>query len=93
MKVLTRTRDNGMVIEFSFRESNTLAHLIYAVEGKVLDEVYVSQRMGDDKFMADSYDLSNVFEVISAFYQNKFRLNELEQGLKILKNSLENPNA
>lgn len=92
MKVLTETK-TGVVLEFNEDEFRQLKLLVDSVEGKTLDDVYAGDYRWDRGSSINEYDLTSVFGAIQAFYTEKFRINEIRQGLEILENSLRGKNG
>lgn len=89
MKLLTRTQSAGVVIELNQSEFLELRMLIEAVEGKTLDEIYQVDYFHDGRsYTPNEVDLSSAFGAIKAFYSQKFRVNDIERGLSVLKDAL-----
>lgn len=88
MKVLTETKI-GVLVEFNESEFTQLKLLVNSVEGKTFGETYVGDFRFDNRAYANEFDLSSIFGAIQAFYTEKFRVNEIRQGLEILENSLQ----
>ena len=89
MKILTESR-HGIVIELNDSEFIEFRSLINAVEGKTFDSSWNIEYTRNPSFIPDKIDMTSVFSVIRAFYEQKFRLNEIEHGLQILRDALEN---
>lgn len=91
MKFLTKS-ETGIVVEINHDEMREFEKLIYAVEGKTVDdyhrEMHITDYHRDYKYIHETIDLTNVFGAIQAFYIAKFKTNEIEQGLQILKDAL-----
>ena len=92
MKILTKSQ-NGIVVEFSDMEYRELNKLIQSVEGKTFDDVYSSGFIREPYFTDKELDLSTIFGAIEAFYSSKFRINEIQKGLNILKSAVEKIDA
>lgn len=88
MKLLTETK-TGVVIELNEQEFVQLKLLVNSVEGKTFGETYSGDFRYDNRAYANEFDLSSIFGAIQAFYTEKFRVNEIRQGLEILENSLQ----
>lgn len=88
MKILTQSA-RGMVLELNETEFRELSRLILSVEGKTLNETYHNEFNRSPMTAYEEIDLTTVFGAIEAFYSQKFRLNEFERGMKILRASLE----
>jgi hypothetical protein len=83
MKILSITRDEGRVVELTREEFKQFAILAKALEG--LDENRTHwgfEAHGGVMFsIEEDIDFSGVFGAIKAFYEAKFRSNELRQLL------------
>jgi hypothetical protein len=84
MKDIGFTRDGDHLVEMNRTEYAALARLSFAVENETLPSY--SSTM---EFVKRGFEFTKTFEVITAWYHSKFRLNEMQALLDEIKNSLE----
>jgi hypothetical protein len=91
MKVLSVTQGEGRVIEMTRDEFREFAILASALEGKIEGEAKWEFQMRDSRFIPnDEADLKGVFGAVKAFYEAKFRINEMRQLANHLQGFLDN---
>lgn len=84
MKEIGRTNDADHIVEMTREEFVEFQRLHEAVTGKTQFERYAPEpgRLLD-------FDFSNVFHIIRAYYQSRFRVNELQSLLDGIERVLE----
>lgn len=87
MKDVGYTQEGNRLIEMNEMEYAQFSRLCMAVEGKPLPDFY---RPREYSFQI-GYQFASVFEVIRAYYEERFRLNELQNLLDEIKDSLNRP--
>lgn len=85
MKDVGYTDEGNRLVEMSREEYTELMRLHEAVEGTGFPQFIGSRDYG----FRESFDLTNTFGVIRAYYSNKFRINELQGFLESMKISLD----
>jgi hypothetical protein len=91
MKTLTMGQNGNVIVEMNPDEMKEFEKLIASVEGKTInDHVFDFNFINDARYAHIDIDLSSVFGAVQAFYEAKFRVNEIQKGLDLLKSSLEN---
>lgn len=89
MKVLTKSENQGVVVELTHGEWKAFRKLAYAVEGKTQDDYHMELMRFDDVPSIGNIDFSGVFGSMFAYTQAKFRTNELQRLLDAMKSYLE----
>lgn len=80
MRILSVTHEEGRVVELTREEFREFEILAAALEGKTENETRWSFQMRrPDAVSDDEMNFVGVFGAIKAFYENKFRVNELRQ--------------
>jgi len=89
MKILSITKDEGRVIELTSEEFREFAILAQALEGKTENETHWNFQVRNLQFEYSNVDFKGVFGAIKAFYEAKFRVNELQQLANHLQDFLD----
>lgn len=91
MKILSITQEDGRVVEFSRQEFRQLSILAAALEGMSENEAhgYFDFRMQSEIVSSSVVDLEGVFGAIKAFYEARFRVNELKKLVSVYEKYLE----
>jgi hypothetical protein len=94
MKILSETLQNGRVVELTNDEWREFIILAAALEGKTEDSLYFDfrTRYNDSVTQKNGVDFSGVFGAILAFYEARFRANELHRLVDDLDAYLGKPN-
>ncbi len=79
MKILSVTQGNGRVVEMTEQEFREFSILAQAVDGASLDEARHNFAMRDMYVMDDEVAYKGTFGAIKAFYDARFKLNELRK--------------
>jgi hypothetical protein len=91
MKVLSVTQGEGRVVELTREEFREFAILANALEGKTEGEANWEFQMHDGRYIPnDDVDFKGVFGAVKAFYEAKFRINEMRQLANRLQGFLDN---
>jgi len=79
MRILSKTSANGRVVELTAEEWREFIILAAAIEGKDSDALYFDFHTKYRNTIAatSDVDFSGVFGAVLAFYQAKFRANDL----------------
>jgi hypothetical protein len=84
MKDIGFTSEGNKLVEMSREEYDEFSKLCIAVEGD--RSPWVLERSHQ---FEQGFDFTKTFDVIRAYYINKFRLNEFQELLNTMKESLE----
>lgn len=90
MKILSVTQGDGRVIELTSDEFREFAILAQALEGKSQGEAHWEFQTHNRLFVSEDVNFRGVFGAIRAFYEAKFRTNELRQLANRLQSFLDN---
>lgn len=85
MKDLGFTLEGNRIIEISRDEYDELAKLCNAVEGRNFPWLLENRNIRFEQ----GFDFTKTFEVIRAYYTNKFHLNEIQGLLNDIRSSLD----
>jgi hypothetical protein len=88
MKNIGMTQEGNHLVEMNKWEYAEFVKLQSAVEGRSFAEYPLTLTPYEYQYRMD-FDFTKVFEVIRAYYANKFHLNEFQRLLDDVKNSLE----
>ncbi|MFA5714387.1 MAG: hypothetical protein WC998_01430 [Candidatus Paceibacterota bacterium] len=85
MKILSTTIQEGRVVELTREEWIELKNLAYSLEGKTEQEIHWNFGRENREIIDLSINFSGVFGAIQAFYEAKFRTNEMQSLLDKMK--------
>lgn len=88
MKILSTTQGDGRVVELTREEFREFAVLASALEGKTEAETMWDFQMRDERIMWDEVDFKGVFGAVKAFYEARFRHNEISKLAETFKSFL-----
>jgi hypothetical protein len=88
MRFLSKTAENGWVVEMTAAEVNEFKKLILAVEGKEITDQYYLVRDPDYFYAEQHVEVATALDAIRSFYSAHFRLNEVERAYLTLKSAI-----
>ena len=89
MRILSKTQDEGRVVELSKREWIEFYKLTQAIEGKEQADTWNFEMRGERFGIDTSFVFDGVFGAIEAFYLAKFRVNEMQRAVDAFRHSVE----
>lgn len=89
MKKIGRTDGGNVLVEMSELELRAFVRLVNCVEGKGLNYDLSIWDMSNMPKEGNLPDLTNVFDMITAFAFTNYRLSELDDALYVFRNALQ----